>query len=113
VEAVFNNEADRFEANGYAMARDLFSREGVDFYNDPFVQLREADSNAEDLSVVDSDDDDPLKVFPRMIQMHRWHQVSLDWMIDPRLAFWLEELTGRPLYAVQTMLYFKPAGSRG
>jgi phytanoyl-CoA hydroxylase len=113
VEAVLNNEADRFEANGYAMARDLFSREEVDFYIDPFVQLREADSNAEDLSVVDSDDDDPVKVFPRMIQMHRWDQVSLDWIIDPRFAFWLEELTGRPVYAVQTMLYFKPAGSRG
>jgi phytanoyl-CoA hydroxylase len=113
VEAVPNIERDRFEANGYAVSRGLFTRDEADFYIDHFMEMREAGSYAGDFSGVDSNDDDPLKAFPRMIHMHRWDQVSLDWMIDPRVALWLEKLTGQAAYAVQTMLYFKPAGSRG
>ena len=113
MEAVPEVEADRFAANGYAVARGLFSRSEVDFYIEHFMQMREAGTYAGDFSGVNADDHDPLKAFPRMIHMHRWDSVSLDWMIDPRVAFWLENLTGQPAYAVQTMLYFKPAGSRG
>jgi ectoine hydroxylase-related dioxygenase (phytanoyl-CoA dioxygenase family) len=56
---------------------------------------------------------DPLKRYPRMIHMHRWDDLSLRWMTDPRLNACLTGLLGREPYAVQTMLYFKPPGSRG
>jgi phytanoyl-CoA hydroxylase len=45
--------------------------------------------------------------------MHRWDQLSLDWMIEPRLDACMTALLGRSPFAVQTMLYFKPPGARG
>jgi ectoine hydroxylase-related dioxygenase (phytanoyl-CoA dioxygenase family) len=49
-----------------------------------------------------------------MIHMHRWDDTSLRWMVDPRINTHIQALTGAgEPYAVQTMLYFKPAGARG
>jgi len=45
--------------------------------------------------------------------MHRWDEVTLAWLLDPRLRDALTTLLGREPYAVQSMLYFKPAGARG
>ena len=47
------------------------------------------------------------------MHMHRWDQVSLDWLIEPRLGDVFRRLLGKEPLAVQTMLYFKPAGARG
>jgi hypothetical protein len=106
-------ERDSYQKNGYATARALFSRDEVASLIDQYMHLRRVGSYAGDFSGVDAADDDPLKAFPRMIHMHRWDQVSLDWMIDGRIGSWLEYFTGRPALAVQTKLYFKLAGSRG
>jgi hypothetical protein len=67
-----------------------------------------------DLAGVDPKSDDPLLKYPRMIHMHRFDDISLRWMVDARISRDLATLTdaGEP-YAVQTMLYFKPAGARG
>jgi hypothetical protein len=62
---------------------------------------------------VNSTGEDPLKRYPRMIHMHRWDDVSLRWLLDQRFHTILIDLLGREPYAVQTMLYFKPPGSRG
>ncbi len=104
-----------FQSDGYVVARGLFSGGEAAFYIDHFVRLREADSDTctNDSLTANLADGDPLKVYPRMIHMHRWDKVSLDWMIDARIGAWLEGLTGQPAFAVQTMLYFKPPGSRG
>ena len=107
------SDVDQFQRDGFAVARELFSADEVASYIEHYMRLREADSYAGDFSGVNAKDGDPLKAFPRMIHMHRWDQTSLDWMIDGRIGGWLEGLTGQPAYAVQTMLYFKPAGSRG
>jgi len=48
-----------------------------------------------------------------MIHMHRWDTVSLNWMLDPRIAEALTSLMGAEPYAVQTMIYFKPPKARG
>ena len=47
------------------------------------------------------------------MQPHRQDAVSRDWLLDARLGSWLNALTGRDPYAVQTMFYFKPPGARG
>jgi len=102
-----------FNENGYAIARQLFTAEEVAAYRQHYMDLRAAGSYPGDTAGVDIGSNDPLKRYPRMIHMHRWDEVSLNWMIDPRLDEWMTALLGRSPYAVQTMLYFKPPGARG
>jgi len=98
---------------GYLIVQQLFSADEVDFYRAHYMQLRSQGSYPGDLAGVDVTSSDPLKKYPRMIHMHRWDEVSLKWLIDPRINACLTALAGREPYAVQTMLYFKPPGARG
>lgn len=105
-----------YARDGYAVARGLFSRDEVAFFIDHFMRLREAGSYAGDVSGIplpDPSKPDPLKKYPRMIHMHRWDEVSLRWLVDARIGSALTQLCGVEPFAVQTMLYFKPAGARG
>ena len=56
---------------------------------------------------------DPLKQFPRLINMHDWDPQSKKWMTDSRLVDTVSSLMGQPAEPLQTMVYFKPPGSRG
>ena len=103
----------QFNQEGYIVHRGLFSQEEVDAYIDHFMHLRRSGTYAGDTAGVDIGSEDPLRRYPRMIHMHRWDQISLDWMIDQRLDEAMTDLLGRSPYAVQTMLYFKPPGARG
>jgi phytanoyl-CoA hydroxylase len=104
---------EQFQNEGYALARGLFSQEEVARYIDHYMTLRAAGSYPGDSAGVDINSHDPLKRYPRMIHMHRWDELSLQWMIDARLRDWMTTLLGIEPLAVQTMLYFKPAGARG
>jgi len=103
----------RFQQTGYVVARGLFSQEEVESYREHFMQMRAAGTYPGDFAGVDLTSSDPLKRYPRMIHMHRWDDISLNWMLDERLNKWMTGLLGIAPYAVQTMLYFKPAGGRG
>lgn len=106
------NQKTFYETHGYLKLEGLFSKEEVAFYIDHYMRLRE-ETHEGDFSGVNGDEHDPLKKYPRMIHMHRWDKVSMDWMIDPRINKVLTGLLGKEPFAVQTMLYFKPAGARG
>ncbi|MBX3051565.1 MAG: phytanoyl-CoA dioxygenase family protein [Caldilineaceae bacterium] len=103
----------RFQESGYVVARGLFSQEEAESYGEHFMQMRASGTYPGDFAGVDLTSSDPLKRYPRMIHMHRWDDVSLAWMLDARLNEWMTGLLGSAPYAVQTMLYFKPAGGRG
>jgi ectoine hydroxylase-related dioxygenase (phytanoyl-CoA dioxygenase family) len=103
-----------FEEQGYVVARGLFDAEETAFLRDHFTRLREAGAYPGDVVGVEPHSDDPLRKYPRMIHMHRWDAVALDWLLEPRLARSLAGLLGgMEPFAVQTMLYFKPPGARG
>jgi len=104
-----------YEANGYVIVPGLFSPAEVAHYRDYFMEMRATGPlPLDDTSwYLSSGDDDPLKKFPRIIQSHRWDAVSKAWLLDPRLKQCLIGLLGREPFAVQTMVYFKPAGARG
>jgi hypothetical protein len=87
--------------------------EEVERYRQHYMELREAGAYPGDFGGVDLTSNDPLKRYPRMIHMHRWDGLSLQWLIDRRLNECMTALLGREPYAVQTMLYFKPPGARG
>ncbi|MEP7356223.1 MAG: phytanoyl-CoA dioxygenase family protein, partial [Anaerolineales bacterium] len=102
-----------YEENGYALVRGLFSADEVAYYREYYMQLRKHGKYAGDNAELAVSDTDPLKQYPRMIQMHHWDETSMQWMLNERINGCLTGLLGREPYAVQTMLYFKPPGSRG
>ncbi len=102
-----------FDSQGFLNVRRLFSAEEVDRYRRHFMELRAAGSYPGDSAGVDNASNDPLKRYPRMIHMHRWDELSMQWMLDARLRDCMTDLLGREPFAVQTMLYFKPPGARG
>jgi ectoine hydroxylase-related dioxygenase (phytanoyl-CoA dioxygenase family) len=102
-----------YQNNGYLVVSDLFSPEEVTRYREHYMTLRRAGTYPGDFAGVDLSSSDPLKAYPRMIHMHRWDKLSLDWMIDARLNRVMSAVLGTEPFAVQTMLYFKPAGGRG
>lgn len=102
-----------FEADGYAVARGLFSGAAAARYRDHFMELRSRGSYPHDLVGADPAARDPLRRYPRMAHMHRWDAESLRWLLHPQIARCLRELLGAEPYAVQSMLYFKPPGARG
>lgn len=102
-----------FAENGYTIARGLFSREEADFYREYYTELRHHPQSNPDTHIRAPQTNDPLLQYPRLMQMHRWDDVSLRWLVDPRINRWLTALLGREPFAVQTMFYFKPAGARG
>lgn len=62
--------------------------------------------------------DDPLYHYPRMLHPHLHPElpigtIAMNTMIDPRLGGILARLFREEPYAVQSMFYFKPPGSRG
>ncbi|TDC14935.1 phytanoyl-CoA dioxygenase family protein [Kribbella albertanoniae] len=102
-----------FERDGYTLVRGLFSADEAERLREHYMVLRKQRSYANDESGVNSGSRDPLRRYPRMAQMHRWDDVSLQWLIDARIDEVMTGLLDRSPYAVQTMLYFKPPGSRG
>lgn len=106
-------EKQFYDQNGYLVVKGLFSEEEVARFRDHYMHLRKHGEYPGDTAGVDVKSHDPLRRYPRMIHMHRWDELSLRWMIDPRLGEVMTALLGREPYAVQTMLYFKPPGSRG
>ena len=102
-----------FDQHGYVVARQLFSVEEVEHLRAHYTRMREAGPQPGDDAGVDIGSNDPLKRYPRMLQMHRWDATSLNFLTDARIGTWLSALLGVEPYAVQTMIYFKPAGARG
>lgn len=102
-----------YQEQGFVIIRGLFSAEEVASYSDHYTTLRESGTYPGDSAGIDIGSDDPLQKYPRMIHMHRWDEISMKWMIDARLNKSMTALLGNEPYAVQTMLYFKPAGARG
>ena len=103
----------KFDSQGFLNVQGLFSDEEVQRYRQHFMEKRAAGSYPGDSAGVDNGSKDPLKKYPRMIHMHRWDELSLQWMLDSRLRDCMTDMLGREPFAVQTMLYFKPPGARG
>ncbi len=110
---VTDKQRAQYENDGFAIAQGLFQPEEVASLKEHFMTLRGAGTYPGDFDGVDLTSEDPLKRYPRMIHMHRWDETSRHWLLDARLGEWLTALLGVPPLAVQTMLYFKPAGARG
>lgn len=110
---ITDQHKQQIATDGYTVVRQLFTPDEVASYTEHFMELRRTGSFQGDFSGINAADNDPLRAYPRMIHMHRWDEPSFKWMLDPRIREALTAFLGREPYAVQTMLYFKPAGARG
>lgn len=106
-------QKEQFDRNGYAIASQLFHPEEVEFYLDYYTKLRHHEKANPDRRFKTDSDNDPLLQYPRLMQMHRWDDVSRGWLLEARINTWLSGLLGREPLAVQTMFYFKPPQARG
>ncbi len=103
---------DMFDGEGYYVARSMFTSEEVERFRGHYEGIRQ-EGRFLDVNIADPTSDDPLKRYPRQMQMHRDDQLSLDFLCDPRIDAAITELTGFSPLAVQTMFYFKPPSARG
>ena len=71
-----------YEEQGYAVARQLFTPDEVALLREHYMRLRAQGPHRGDLVGVDTTSEDPLKRYPRMIQMHHWDEVSLRWLLS-------------------------------
>ena len=106
-------QKQHFDANGFLVMPQLFPQETVEQLKNHYMDLRTSSDHPGDSGRRDPNSKDPLKRFPRMLQMHRWDTLSLNWLLDARIAEVMTGLLGREPYAVQTMIYFKPPQARG
>ena len=98
-----------YDEQGFVVACGLFSRSETDRLFDHFQQLRGSGQREFDYT-----GEEHKEGFPRMLHMHRWDEVSLDWLLSERIANWLRALAGGlEAYAIQTMVYYKDPGKRG
>lgn len=102
-----------YHEEGYVVVRGLFSAEEAATYRQHYLTLRRRGTYPYDGKLLETNTNDPLKLYPRLMQMHKWDDTTLDWLTHPRINACMTALLGREPYAVQTMLYFKPPGSRG
>ena len=102
-----------FRRDGYLILRNLFTAEEAANYRDHYMRLNEERRVAGDTRFAGANPNDPLVKYPRMLQMHRWDETSLRWLLDRRIRDVLTGLLGAEPFAVQTMIYFKPPGARG
>lgn len=125
--ALSREQREQFDRDGYVVVRALFSAEEVAALRDAFMAaaangpvegLSESQRRRSDGTVGGYDPSDPLAFYPRMMHPH----LHLDkpvgplarrTMLDPRLEAVLRELFGEEPFAVQSMFYFRPPGSRG
>lgn len=102
-----------FDTSGYTLVRGLFAADEVERLREHYMVLRTRGSYAGDDSGVQDGARDPLRRYPRMTHVHRWDETTLQWLIDRRLDEVMTAILGKSPYAVQTMIFFKPPGSRG
>ena len=103
-----------FQREGFAIARHLFSLEETIAYRDHYMRLSAEGPHPNDLvNQWDDGEKDPLRQYPRLFNMHRWDEISRQWLLHERLRQCLTAISGREPYAIQTMAYFKPPGARG
>jgi hypothetical protein len=111
---------EQFERDGFAVARGLFTPEEVAEIRETFM-AQAANGPVEGLSDGHHEHctpDDPLKFYPRMMHPHRHPDkpvgdLSMRYMLHPKVYEPLKAFMGDEPAAAQSMFYFKPAGARG
>jgi len=112
--AVTPADVDTYHRDGFLILRGLFSREEAVGLLDHFMRMH-AERHIPGYKFLTNEEagGDPLKLFPRIMQPHRFDELSKQWLLDARVANTLRAIMGEEPVATQSMLYFKPPGAKG
>jgi len=105
-----------YERDGYLIVRGLFTTDEVKEIRDRFDTIGQKGAPIERYWMPDLSPEaasDPLKRYPRVMQPHRWDEMSKRYLLDARVHDVLVTLLGEEPVAAQTMFYFKPPGAKG
>jgi phytanoyl-CoA hydroxylase len=102
-----------FQQEGFLTARAVFSPSQVVSMVAHYMALRAEGPKPGDSGGTDDQPDDPNHQYPRMINMHDWDSASDAWARRQDLLTAVASLLEDTPVLRQTMLYFKPPGSRG
>lgn len=108
-----------YRQDGYLIVRQLWTKaeiaelrqviDGLAAAGKPIPEYWEPEASADG-----SLNPDPLKRFPRMLHLHRHQPIGKRMMLDPRIGAVVRALLeDEDPIACQSMVYFKPPGSRG
>ncbi|NUS30666.1 MAG: phytanoyl-CoA dioxygenase family protein [Streptomyces sp.] len=100
-----------FEEDGFTVVRGLFAQEEIDRLCAEFTALHAAGPVPGHFAPRPGDD--PLAVWPRVMQPHEINPLARRTLLDTRLRVVLEALLDEEALAAQSMFYFKPPGARG
>lgn len=111
--ALSEAEKDHFDADGFHIARGLFSSGEAAQLIAHFMALHAEQLKQRTPEEIAAAQADPLKLYPRIMHPHRYDELAKGTMLDPRVIGVLRQLLQEEPIAAQSMFYFKPAGSRG
>ena len=106
--------AEAYDRAGAVHLRGVPNPEEVSALRDVFTTHIETDGTGGAFDEIG--EDDPLHAYPRMIQPHRYDhspgRLARRWLLEQRVMGRVRQAVG-PVWAAQSMFYFKPAGARG
>jgi len=105
-------EIEAFHRVGFHVARGLIPKEEISGIRDHFTELHRR-APIYEIYQPDRTSSDPLKVYPRFMQPHRYDLLSRNYLLDPRIIGILRAVIGEEPHAAQSMFYFKPPGAAG
>jgi ectoine hydroxylase-related dioxygenase (phytanoyl-CoA dioxygenase family) len=108
-------QIEQFHQEGYLVVRGMFSPEEARELRDRFMEIHARAPIGEFYRHASAEEagGDPLKLYPRVMHPHRFDELSMRRMLDPRIFAVLWDLFGEEPLAAQSMFYFKPPGAKG
>lgn len=111
---------EQWERDGYLAVSGVFSTDEIANLREHFMALQrdalDPDSPLrayyQPLTSQEANGD-VLKQFPRVMHPHRFDEISMNVMLNERIAALLHDLFDEEPLAAQSMFYFKPMGARG
>jgi len=112
--ALTPEQLEQYNRDGFVILRGLFSREECKQMIQEVMDLHTKQAiPGYEFVTAEQAGGDPLKQFSRIMHPHRFHKLSLDWLVDSRVADVLRVIYQEEPVAAQSMFYFKPPGARG
>lgn len=105
------NLSNEYNTLGYTIVRQLYSQDEIDGLLLHYMKLHfDQQAVAPERN---SKEIDPLKIYPRILQPHRYDATSRQALLNPKIRAILVDLWGQAPYAASSMFYFKPPKARG